>query len=233
MLSKRIIPQLLCRGRQLIKGKQFKSWRSVGVAAQAVRVHQMRGVDELMLLDIGATAEGRGPDISLVEELSEVCFMPLTVGGGIRTVGDAKALLRAGADKIAIGAAGTLAIYHVADSLGAQAVVGIINYHDHAPHGIAALAHQYEQCGAGEILLQCIDREGIMEGYDIETLEEVTSAVSVPVIASGGCGSYEHMLEAIRAGADAVGVGSLFQFQDETPRGAAEYLHQRGVEVRL
>ena len=231
MLSKRIIPQLLCRGRKLIKGKQYQSWRSVGVAAQAVRIFQKRNVDELMLLDIGATAEGRGPDLKLIEELSEVCFMPLTVGGGIRTVEDAVAVLRAGADKVAIGAAGAGAISLVSRAVGCQAVVAIVDYSD--PQACHLYAKDCEAAGAGEILLQCIDREGMMGGYDLETIERVAKNADIPVIASGGCGSYAHMLEAINAGADAVAAGALFQFTDCTPRGASRFLHQHNVEVRL
>lgn len=232
MLSKRIIPQLLCRGRQLIKGRQFNSWRSVGVAAQAVRIFQQREVDELILLDIGATKEGRGPDLDLIEELSEVCFMPLTVGGGIKTLDDARAVLRSGADKVAIGAAGIGAVRKISDSLGNQAVIGILDYRS-PPKLITGYATTLEQFGAGEILLQCIDREGMMEGYDVETIQKVSRSVSVPVIASGGCGSYEHMHLALAAGADAVAAGAFFQFTDATPHGAAKYLHEKGVEVRL
>ena len=234
MLSKRIIPQLLCRGRKLIKGKQFQSWRSVGVAAQAVRIFQKRGVDELMLLDIGATPEGRSPDLGLIEELSEVCFMPLTVGGGIKTLADAKAVLRAGADKVAIGAAGESAIREISDSLGNQAVIAILD-HDQQMSPVFSMgcAMQMEEWGAGEILLQCVNREGMMEGYDVETIARVAKCVGIPLIASGGCRSYDHMLAAIEAGADAVAAGSIFQFTDSTPRGAAQFLQQHNVEVRV
>ncbi len=230
-LSKRVIPQLLCRGRQLIKGKQFRSWRSVGVAAQAVRIFQQRSVDELILLDIGATPEGRGPDLSLIEELSEVCFMPLTVGGGIRGVAEAREVLRAGADKVAVGAGGTGAIRSIADAFGSQAVIGIMDYKE--GHGHPWLADMLERSGAGEVLLQCIDREGMMGGYDVASIQAVSEAVGVPVIASGGCGEYEHMRLALAAGADAVAAGAFFQFTDSTPKGAARYLHSKGVEVRL
>jgi len=231
MLSKRIIPQLLCRGRKLIKGKQFQSWRSVGVAAQAVRIFQQRQVDELMLLDIGATPEGRGPDLGLIEELTKVCFMPLTVGGGIKCLDDAKAVLRAGADKVAIGAAGVSVIAEIADALGNQAVVGIMDYKEGSGH--QWIAKELQKSGAGEILLQCIDREGMMGGYDVETIGRIARSVDIPVIAAGGCGTYDHMLEAIKAGADAVAAGSMFQFTDSTPRGAAQFLQQHNVEVRM
>jgi imidazole glycerol-phosphate synthase subunit HisF len=231
MLSKRIIPQLLCRGRKLIKGKQFQSWRSVGVAAQAVRIFQKRGVDELMLLDIGATPEGRSPDLGLIKELSEVCFMPLTVGGGIKTLADARAVLRAGADKVAIGAGGFKAIREISDSLGNQAVIGIMDYKEWQCS--MWIAEMMQSAGAGEIMLQCIDREGMMEGYDVKTIARVSKYVDIPLIAAGGCGTYDHMLAAIEAGADAVAAGSIFQFTDSTPRGAAQFLQQHNVEVRV
>ena len=231
MLSKRIIPVLLCRGRQLIKGKQFNSWRTVGVAAQAVRIYQTRGVDELMLLDIDATKEGRGPDLALIEELSEVLFIPLTVGGGVRTKQDAQALLRAGADKVAVKSGGVKTVREIADSVGCQAVVGVVDYRE----GQDALMDSIKltMAGAGEILLQNMDREGMMEGYDLETLKQVSDALSVPVIVSGGAGSYAHMEDAIRCGADAVAVGSFFQFTENTPKGAARYLSQQGLEMRI
>lgn len=244
MLSKRIIPQVLCRGRQLIKGKQFRSWRSVGVAAQAMRIHQMREVDELMLLDISATAEGRRPDLSLIEELSEECFVPLAVGGGIRTVEDARAVLRAGADKVVVCTGNAPAIHQISEHFGKSTVVGVVDYDDEMALfesgtlgciGLTAekLAPLWEQAGAGEILLQSVAREGTMAGYDLEMIRKISRAVKVPVIASGGCSSYEDMESAINAGADAVAVGALFQFTDSTPRGAAEYLRGAGVKVRM
>lgn len=244
-LAKRIIPTLLCRGRQLVKGASFDSWRSVGLAAQAVRIHSMRGVDELVLLDIAATAEGRGPDLGLVEELSEVCFMPIAVGGGVRSVADAKALLRAGADKIVVGSGHNEVddlVYRLSSEFGSQAIVVSIDVrngtywthsgtHDTMLDAVTA-AKGAEAVGAGEILLTSIDREGTLSGYDLDLIRAVSQAVSVPVIAAGGCGSYEHMHQAILAGADAVAAGAMFQFTDATPQGAAEYLARQGVEVR-
>ena len=251
MLASRIIPTLLCRGRQLVKGSQFKSWRSVGVAMQAAKVHALRGVDELIILDIGATPEGRGPDLDLVRELSEYCFTPLTVGGGVRTVDDVNDLLRAGADKVAVGAASQRRPSFIADChdrFGCQAIVvsidvlnntvasrsGALHYqHDGGFIPPKEWAVGVEELGGGEILLTSIDREGMMSGYDLDLIKAVSEAVKIPVIAHGGCGSYQHMLEAINAGASAVAAGAMFQFTDQTPKGAAEYLQQHGVEVRL
>lgn len=238
---------MLVRGRQLIKGAQFASWRTVGHAAQACRIHAMRGVDELVLLDIGATPEGRGPDLALVEELSDVCYMPLAVGGGVRTIEDVSKLLRAGADKVVICTAVCEVpdfIEECSDYYGAQAIVVAIDVlggnttmircgtktWSHSPVEYAQWANRH---GAGEILLTSIDREGTLHGYDLDLIKAVSSAVDIPVIANGGCGTYEHMHQALEAGADAVAAGAMFQFTDQTPKGAAEYLQARGVEVRL
>jgi cyclase len=215
----------------LIKGRQFQSWRSVGVAAQAVRIYQQRGVDELMLLDIGASPEGRGPDLGLIEELSEICFMPLTIAGGIKNVADARRILRAGGDKVAVGKGGWKVIQEIAESLGNQAVIGIIDYDDSKAAQEAAVL--YEMAGAGELLLQCKNREGMMQGYDLETISKVSKAVNIPVIASCGAGTYKDLYDAIEAGADAVSAGSMFAFTDQTPKGAAHYLHEHGVPVRI
>jgi cyclase len=246
-LCKRVVPTLLCKGRTLYKGVSFKaSERSIGHAAQAVRVHAARGVDELCLLDITATAENRGPDLGLVKELSEELFIPLTVGGGVRSCQDIDALLRAGADKVAIGSAavevrGLLA--EASERFGRQAIVASVDVKGwrctyrcgskalrHAPK---AWARWVEGRGAGEILLTSVDRDGTLGGYDLDLIREVSAATSIPVIASGGCGSYADMLAAIHAGADAVAAGAVFQYTDCTPRGAAKYLQKAGVCVRL
>lgn len=242
-LAVRIVPSILCKGRTLVKGEKFNAWRSVGLAAQAVRVHQKRGVDEVCLLDVSATPGGRGPDLTLVEELSEVCYMPLAVGGGVRGLGDARRLLNAGADKIVIGTGGPKAIAEVANAFGCQAVVAAVDVR--GGKAVVGCGKQTisdspvewavacERHGAGEILLTSIEREGTMVGYDLALVREVAQAVSIPVVAHGGCKDYDDMLQAIQAGASAVAAGALFQFTDATPQGAARYLHQHGVEVRL
>ena len=247
-LAKRIIPTILCRGRQQVKGQRFNSWRSVGLAAQAVRVHQRRGVDEVVLLDVGATPEGRGPDLGLVEELAEEMFAPLAVGGGIRSIADALAVLRAGADKVVVGTGGPEVIRAIADSVGSQAVVAAMDVrgeHVYSHCGERPIMGAEGRCwrygwpynlslaGAGEILLTDIEREGTMEGYNIDLIREVSQAVDIPVIAHGGCKGYSDMVDAIYAGASAVAAGALFQFTDATPREAAKALAGYGIEVRL
>ena len=242
MLAKRIIPTLLYRGTTLVKGQAFNSWRSVGHALQAAKIYATRGVDELVMLDIGATPSGHDPNYALIESLTADAFTPIAVGGGIRNLAQVRRLLTAGADKVVIGSS-LRAIREAADAVGCQAVVAAIDYTDGKVFrqcGLEAtgmdvedMARLAEGEGAGEIMLTCIPREGTMEGYDLETIERVANAVSIPVIAHGGCGTYQHMKQAIDAGADAVAAGAMFQFTDQTPKGAAEYLKAQGVEVRV
>lgn len=235
MLAKRIIPTMLVRGRTLVKGERFDSWRSIGHALQAAKVHAKRGVDELMILDIAATAEGRGPDLDMVRELSDGCFIPITVGGGVRSLQDIDALLRAGADKVCICSAlkteHTL-LHDAASRFGRQAIVTCLEVRDgreHAPKAAELMA----ELGAGEILLSCVDRDGTLQGYDLDLIREVSQAVDISVIASGGCSGYPDMLAAFKAGADACAAGALFAFTDSTPRGAARFLSSQGLEMRV
>ncbi len=212
----------LQRGNSLVKGKQFRSWRSVGHVRQAVSIYQARGVDELIYLDISATLEDRGPDLKMVKELCSDCYMPLTVGGGVKSLFDIKGLLHAGADKVAIGTAAMedqRLVYDASRQFGCQAIVVSIDYKDGQvvtrcgnqtwPIDPVTWAQTVEEMGAGEILLTSIENEGMMQGYDTKMIEYVSDAVSIPVIASGGCGDYPHMTDAINAGASAVAAGSL------------------------
>lgn len=245
-LAVRVIPSLLCRGDVLVKGKRFESWRSVGHVLQAARVHAARGVDELIVLDIAATPEGRGPNLALVEKLCAPAFTPITVGGGVRSVEDVRDLLNAGADKVAIctAALNVGVLDEAAAKFGRQAIVAAVDVQGDtvftecgrksaSVFAPAAIAAEYASRGAGEILLTSVDHEGTMNGYDLDLIRAVSAAVSVPVIAHGGCGTYAHMREAIDAGASAVAAGAMFQFTDNTPKGAAQYLAKQGVEVRL
>ena len=245
MLAKRIVPTMLVRGRTLVKGQQYNSWRSIGHALQSAKIQAARGVDELCVLDISATAEGRGPDLDLVRELSEGCFIPITVGGGVRTLEHIDQLLRAGADKVAI-CTGAWEVPELMESaaarFGRQAIVccmevkgGQATYRSGTKFsgaGLIAVAKEFEAAGAGELLLSSVDRDGTMKGYDLDLIREVSASVNIPVIASGGCGSYEHMLEAFKAGADACASGAMFAFTDNTPRGAAQFLKSHGLETR-
>ena len=252
MLKVRIIPTLLFKDFGLVKGVGFDSWRRVGSAMQAVKVYNMREVDELIFLDIRATCEQRSPDLSVIDELADECFIPLTVGGGVRTIADVRNLLQVGADKVAINTAMVAnpdLIRLATEEFGSQCVVVSIDakcYPDghyevftHAgtqPTSIhpVDLAQQAEALGAGEILLTAIERDGTMQGYELELIAAVSRAVSIPVIASGGAGSYEHMYSALTAGgASAVAAASIFHFTEQTPLEAKHYLKQQGINVRL
>ena len=230
-LAVRVIPTLLCKGGRLVKGRKFSADRVVGHPLQAARIHAARGVDELALLDIEATANGRGPDLQMIEDLSSVMFMPLSVGGGIDSIGAAKSVLRAGADKVIIGAGGPYVMREIADSIGCQAVVAAVDVKD----GIAWAVKRAIECaeaGAGEILLTSVTREGTMEGYDLELIRAVSDAVGIPVVAHGGCSGPDDMVAAVNAGASAVAAGALFVFTDWTPLECSRHMRKAGVEVR-
>lgn len=230
-----------------MKGRGFNPGRVIGHIRQAARIHQMRGVDELVVLDIGATPEGRGPDFELIRDLTDECFMPVTVGGGVRTIDDIRGLLMAGADKVSINTAAvrTPSIVHdAAERFGSQAVVVSIDIRagevstrcGSESTGLDPVewAKQVEQLGAGEILLCSVERDGTMMGYDRELIAKVSKAVGIPVIASGGCSGYDDMAAVLgTTEAHAVAAGALFAFSDATPRGAAEYLNAKGFQVRI
>lgn len=252
MLKTRIMPTLLFKEVGLVKGVRFDSWRRVGSVMQSVKVYNMREVDELVFLDIAATLEGRRPDLETVDEIADECFMPLTVGGGISTVDDVRRLLQVGADKVAINTAAVFApevVSEVARTFGSQCAVISIDARRHEdgrfevftnsgmrPTGLGPVEHarEVERLGAGEILLTSIDRDGTMDGYDIELVRRVVDAVSIPVIASGGAGSYADMAAALLDGrASAVAAASIFHFTQQTPLEAKHYLRDRGIPVRL
>lgn len=242
---------LLHRGPTLVKGKQFASWRSCGAVQSAVTVFASRGVDELMLLDIGATPERRAPNFDLVRSLTDSLFCPLTVGGGVRSVRDAEMLLAHGADKVAVCSAAMdwrdPLITKLAKRFGSQAVVAVIEYCDTQNEGPRCTTHGgkrqyaispgyqaviYEGQGAGEIVISHVNRDGSMIGYDLHMVRNLSHRLTVPLIVAGGCGTYQHMLEAIQAGADGAAAGAMFQWTDATPRGAAKFLQDHGIEVR-
>ncbi len=252
MLKIRIMPTLLFKDVGLVKGTSFDSWRPVGSAMQAIKVYNMREVDELIFLDITATGDGRPPDFATVDELADECFMPMTVGGGVRTIDDVKRLLEVGADKVAVNTAAVETpelIRQIADRYGSQCVVVSIDarlrsdgcyeaftHSGTAPTGLdpVQLAQSVEKLGAGEILLTSIERDGTMSGYDIVLTRHVTNAVQIPVIASGGAGSYQDMAAVLHDGnASAVAAASIFHFTQQTPLEAKRYLKEFGFPVRL
>jgi cyclase len=251
VLKTRIMPTLLLKDHGLVKGIQFDSWRRVGTALPAVKVYNLREVDEIVFLNIAATPEGVGPDLDAVRDISADCFAPLTVGGGIRHIEDVKALLRSGADKVSINTAGLESpelMTQAADLYGSQCVVasidvGSVSGDDRVFTHCGRRATQWEPTrwareaearGAGEILLTSIDRDGTMTGYDLDLLRRVTAAVRIPVIASGGCGNFDHMHQAVEVGgASAVAAASIFHFTEQTPAEAKAYLASKGVAVRM
>jgi cyclase len=249
MLKVRIIPTLLFKDHGLVKGVGFDSWRRVGTALPAIKVYNTREVDELVFLDISANRENRSLDFTEVDRLADECFMPLTVGGGIRSTEDIKKALRAGADKVAINSAAIERpelIREGAYAFGAQCIVLSIDVRKTA-NGYRVFSHsgthdtgldavewakRAESLGAGEILLTSIERDGTQEGYDLDLLRSVTAAVTIPVIAAGGAGCYEDMAKALKEGCSAVAAASMFHFTQQTPLEAKRYLAERGFPAR-
>jgi imidazole glycerol-phosphate synthase subunit HisF len=251
MTKIRVIATLLFRGINLVKGRGFDDGRTVGTPLQAINVFNLREVDELLLLDVGASRAGRAPDIVEVETWSQECFVPLSVGGGITNLSQIEALLRAGADKVVINSGAYIhkrLIREASESFGAQCITAGIDFRRNAAgdfvcwrqcgqidtgRSIAEHARHLEQSGAGEILLTSISRDGTLEGYELDAVQTVADAVTIPVIAAGGAQSYADMFEAIRRGASAVSAGALYQFTQATPKEAKQYLRAQGIPVRL
>lgn len=250
MLKTRIIPTLLYRDYGLVKGVGFDSWRHVGSLMQSIKVYNMRNVDELIIVDIKATNDGRTPDYSWVNDFADDCFMPLTVGGGVSSPDHVGRLLDVGADKVAMNTAAfddPELIEKVASKYGSQCAIVSIDFKrsdrslevvtnsGRNPRGmdIMTFAKIAEERGAGEILLTSVDLDGTMRGYDLEAVKAVSDAVTIPVIASGGAGNYQHMLEAIQqGGATAVAAASIFHFTEQTPAEARAHLRNAGIPVR-
>ena len=257
MLAKRIIPCLDVKDGRVVKGVQFVDLRDAGDPVEAARAYDAQGADELVFLDITASHEGRDIMLDVVRRTAEGIYMPLTVGGGVRSVDDVRVLLRAGADKVSLNTAALArpdVIREAAERFGSQCIVVAIDARregaaaDSAPrwgvytHGgrratgrdAVAWAGEAMQLGAGEILLTSMDRDGTKDGYDLELTRAIASAVSIPVIASGGAGSLEHLREGVVEGAaDAALAASIFHFGLHTIAEAKRYLAEHGVEVRL
>jgi cyclase len=250
MLRVRVIPCLDVKDGRVVKGVQFVSLRDAGDPVEQARAYDAAGADELMFLDITASHENRGTILDVVARTADVCFMPLSVGGGIRTVEDARRLLLAGADKISINTAAVEnrdLIAACADAFGSQAAVVAIDakrvgdqwrvftYGGRTDTGLDVVAYAAEAAsrGAGEILLTSMDRDGAKIGYDLDLLKAVTSAVSVPVIASGGAGAAQHMVDAVTEGrADAVLAASIFHFGEVSISEVKQAMAQANIPVR-
>ena len=252
MLCKRLIPCLDVKDGRVVKGVRFVELRDAGDPVAAALAYDAQGADELVFLDITASHEGRATMLDVVRRTAEGIYMPLTVGGGVRSLEDIRTLLRAGADKVSLNTAALerpAVIEEAAHAFGSQCIVvaldakssgdGSWQVYTHGgrrPAGRDALewAREVERLGAGEILLTSMDRDGTGAGYDLALTRAVSEAVSVPVIASGGVGRLEHLREGVVEGrADAVLVASLFHFGQHTIPEAKQYLHEHGVPVRI
>jgi imidazole glycerol-phosphate synthase subunit HisF len=252
MLAKRIIPCLDVTGGRVVKGTKFLNLRDAGDPVECAREYDRQGADELVFLDITASSDDRKTMVDVVERTAEKVFMPVTVGGGIRTVEDVRQMLRAGADKVSVN---TAAIQNPdlvragSEQFGSQCIVVAIDAKRKAPgqwevytHGgrnsagldAVEWAKKVVALGAGEILLTSMDADGTKTGYDLELTRAISEAVNVPVIASGGAGSLEHLYDVLTTGcADAVLAASIFHFGEYKVEDVKKYLNDRKIRVRL
>ena len=252
MLAKRIIPCLDVSAGRVVKGVNFVELRDAGDPVEVARRYDEQGADEITFLDITASSDDRNIILHVVEQVAEQVFIPLTVGGGVRTVDDVRRLLNAGADKVSINTAAVNNPQVVADAagkVGSQCIVVSIDAKQVAPgkwevftHGgrnrtgldVVEWAQKIAFLGAGEILLTSMDRDGTKNGFDLGLTRAVSDAVSIPVIASGGVGNLDHLADGVTLGrADAVLAASIFHFGEHTVREAKELMRARGIEVRL
>jgi cyclase len=246
----RVIPCLDVRDGRVVKGVNFVNLRDAGDPVEQAQAYDAAGADELCFLDISATHEGRGTLIDVVRRTAEVCFMPLTVGGGVRSVEDARALLLAGADKVAVNSAAVArpeVVSDIAEKFGRQCVVAsvdarradgrweIFTHGGRRPTGIDAVEHavRLAELGAGELLVTSMDGDGTQNGYDLELTRAIADSVSVPVIASGGAGTLQHLVEGVTKGhASAVLAASIFHFGTYTIAEAHAALRAAGLPAR-
>jgi imidazole glycerol-phosphate synthase subunit HisF len=250
-LAKRIIPCLDVTDGRVVKGVNFVELRDAGDPVEIARRYDEQGADELTFLDITASSDNRGLIFHIIEQVASQVFIPLTVGGGVRAVEDVRNLLNAGADKVSINTAAVLNPQLVADAsgrFGAQCIVVAIDAKrvgDHwevfthggrKPTGFDAVewAKRMVALGAGELLLTSMDRDGTKSGFDLELTRAISEAVEVPIIASGGVGNLDHLVDGVKqGGADAVLAASIFHFGEYTVKQAKQYMADHGIEVRL
>lgn len=251
MLAKRIIPCLDVTAGRVVKGVNFVELKDAGDPIEIAKRYNDAGADELTFLDITASSDDRDLILHIIEAVAEQVFIPLTVGGGVRKVEDVRRLLNAGADKVGINTAAVTNPQLVADAsgyFGSQCIVvaidakrvdghwEIFTHGGRKPTGIDAVewAKKMEELGAGELLLTSMDRDGTKSGFDLELTRAISDAVDIPIIASGGVGNLQHMVEGIKIGhADAVLAASIFHFGEYTVDEAKRYMQQLGIEVRL
>ena len=251
MLKNRIIPCLDVKNGRVVKGINFIDLKDAGDPVEQAKIYSDGGADEICFLDITASNENRNTIYDVVEKTSKKCFVPLTVGGGVRSVDDINKLLNCGADKVSINTAAVQNSEVVIESskkFGSQCIVVAIDTKQNSDKweifthggrnntGIDAIefAKKAEDCGAGEILLTSMDKDGTKTGYDLDLLKKVTNKVNIPVIASGGAGNLEHLHDGIKkGGASAVLAASIFHYGEYTIKDAKEYLNSKNVSVRL
>lgn len=245
----RVIPSILTNGNTVVKGTNFDNWRTVGSAQATALLYSSRNVDELMFLDVTATQQNRVIDPKLIQHFSNVLNIPFSVGGGIRTLEDASICMRAGAEKIVLGTSAfenPNLVSQIARSFGSQAVTVAVDIASVASRKIRTrsgtssqdlealqFAVHLENLGAGELLIQTISRDGLMEGIDIEIIKEVVTLVDIPVIASSGVGKLSDFEDAYHAGASAIAAGAFFQFTQFTPQDVRNYLIDNNIPTRL
>lgn len=248
MSKVRVIPTLLTDGVTVVKGESFESWRSVGSPQASARLFSLRNVDELMLLDVLATSQGRTISIEIIEEFADILSVPFSVGGGISNLESARSILRSGAEKIVVGTAAYLdpnLIYSLANEFGSQAIIVSIDVLQNEPFHVGIksgsefieidperLVNNFEKIGVGEILLQSIQHDGKMKGMNFSAITNISNLTQLPVIASSGAGSVKDFAMAIECGASAVAAGALFQFTETTPKLIRDYLKQQKFQVR-
>lgn len=249
MLKHRLIPCVLLKDWQLVKSVRFDSFRTIGHPIATVRVYNARNVDELIVLDIDASLKDEPINTEIITDMANECFMPLTIGGGIKTIEDVYAVLGAGADKVCINSEAIKRpsfIKEIATIFGSQCVVCSIDIKKidgryrvfNKKEGILdinplALAKEYEHYGAGEILLTSVDFEGTTLGYDIELLKLFSNALHIPIIINGGMGIPQHGIEALANGADALAAAYIFHFTQYTPQMIKEELQKSNYPIRI
>ena len=251
MIKKRIIPKFLLEGRSLVKFTGFAhNRRLAGNPVSTAKVYNSYGVDEMIFLDILASVEARQALLGAVREAAAEIFMPFTAGGGVRSLDDVNALLRAGADKVAVTTAAAESpsfIREAASAFGDQCITVGIDYRRTGPDRREIFTHggrsargldpiefalRMQDAHCGEVLFSSIDHDGAMTGYDLDFIERAADALDVPLIASGGCGSLEHCRQAFQTGASAIAISSMFLFSDNSPIKVRSYLRSQGLEVR-
>ena len=252
MLKHRILPLVLLTGYNVVKSIKFSTYRTLGNPITICRIYESRGVDELVLLDIRATVEQRGPNLDIIRDISGECFMPLTIGGGISEIEQVRKVLRSGADKVAVNSSAVGNPQFVADiasEFGSQCCVvsidvkqkidGSYEVYTHGgkqPSGKSPVdwAREVEDLGAGEILLNSIDLDGTMQGYDIDLVKPIAEAVSIPVIAAGGAGTPEHFYQVFHDTKISAGAGArIIHFTSFTPMEVKQKLTSNGVAIRI